>query len=223
MESIELESTVYDVINSMDENTFTKSVVVKFFNELGFVKGSYNGGTNEFGKDAILVKPMGLDEYRIHIQSKKFKNCTSRADKDNLIVQITQCLNDESHDNCGKPVKSNKVYLISPDEPNSRTLELISRSIRKEDKDRFQLIEGKELVQLIKEKTPNLYAKLKPLTEKLTDESLLQKTNHELLSAINAKHYIDINRLYTDLSFFIGNVESKKVLQSVPNINRKPI
>ncbi|ATD07948.1 hypothetical protein PPIS_a3098 [Pseudoalteromonas piscicida] len=118
-------------------------------------------------------------------------------------------------------VPANKVYLACPEVVDDRMKDKIFNGFKKGEEP--EILDGATLVKIIKEKAPKLYEKLKPDNFKIFENKEIEKTNHELLNAIKAESYIDIKTIYNDLSFFLGNIESKEALSSVaiPD-NREP-
>lgn len=204
---------IFEVINSMGEDEFSQQVVAELYKELGFERTIFNGGPYEYGKDLIFTKDLGIDEYRIHIQSKKIKNCTSKNDINALFRQLNECMNHGSFNEKGERVPANKVYLACPEVVDDRIKDKLFNGFKKGEEP--EVLDGATLVKTIKEKAPKLYEKLKPNSYKIFENKEIERTNHELLSAIKAESYIDIKTVYNDLSFFLGNIESMKALSSV--------
>jgi len=204
---------IFNVINNMGEDEFSQKVVAELYKELGFERTIFNGGPFEYGKDLIFTKDLGIGEYRIHIQSKKLKNCTRKADINALFRQLNECINHGSFNEKGVRVPANKVYLACPEVVDDRMKDKIFNGFKKGEEP--EILDGATLVKIIKEKAPKLYEKLKPDSLKIFENKEIEETNHELLNAIKAESYIDIKTIYNDLSFFLGNIESKNALCSV--------
>lgn len=215
-----MQNSIYKYINNLKEDDFSRDVVLELFKELGYERCSFNGGAWEFGKDLVFTIKAGLEENRIHIQSKKLVNC-KKGDVYKITHQLNQCLKDGTFDGKGRRVRANKVYLAFPEQQHERLLSEIVTAVG--ENDRFEILDGVKLVSLIEEKAPKLKEKLCTTDEKYTKNFYLERTNEELLKSINADKVIDIEKLYSDLSFYIGSVDSKHFLQSLPTVMEQKV
>ncbi|MGB3726056.1 MAG: restriction endonuclease [Glaciecola sp.] len=197
----------------LDENTFTKDYVVPLFESMGYTKSEFNGGTYEFGKDAIMVKEIPPDtNFVVLIQSKRKSGFSSKNAINELIVQVSQCINDGVFLTENTRVKADQVYIASPDKLPNRAIEKVFRALPNDTK--TKILDGPAVVSLVCKYSDILKKKLLNNNDYLTFSAKLADSNKELLTAIKAKKIVDINQIYSDLSFFIGDIESQSILKS---------
>lgn len=207
-----MNNSIFNYINSLKEDDFSKEVILELFKELGYERTVFNGGSYEFGKDLIFTIRAGLAECRIHIQSKKLSNC-KKSDIYKISHQLNQCLKDGTFNGAGNRIRADKVYLAFPEQEEDRFLSEIITALDNKD-GRFEVLDGVKITQTIESLAPKLKEKLCSYEERFTKNTFLEKTNMELLQSIKAKKVIDIEQLYSDLSFYMGSVDSKHFFHS---------
>jgi hypothetical protein len=216
-----MNNALFEYINLLKEDDFSRDVIAELFKEIGYERTIFNGGSWEFGKDLIFTICVGLEENRIHIQSKKLSNC-SRSSIPTITHQLNQCLNDGTYNTQGIKVKANKVYLAFPETHDHRLTSEIFKAVNNID-GRFEILDGVKICSLIEERAPKLREKLQTFENKLIENGDIVNTNQELMKAINAQKLIDLDKIYNDLSFYVGSIDSKHFLQSVPKVSEKAI
>jgi hypothetical protein len=202
----------------LDENTFTKEYVVPVFEAMGYTRSDYNGGTYEFGKDAIMVTKVPPNtNYVILIQSKRKSGISTKHALNELIVQLSQCINDGIYLTDTEKVYANEVYIACNDTLSSRDREKIFRALPSNSKVP-KILDAPEFVSLVCDYSDDIKKKLLNNSDILTFSAKLEGSNQELLTAINSKKLVDINEIYSDLSFFIGHIESQSIISSPVNV-----
>ncbi|XLP07386.1 NACHT domain-containing protein [Alteromonas marina] len=215
-----MNKSIFNYINSLKEDDFSREVIIPLFEEMNYERCTFNGGSWEFGKDLIFTIKAGLEENRVHIQSKILSNC-GKQDKYKISHQLSQCLHDGTYNGKGERVRANKVYFIFPEVQKERLSAELFAALPKDD--RFEILDGVKIVELIENYAPKLKEALCTTEETYTKNLYLEKTNEELLRSIQARNIVDIQKLYSDLSFYIGSVDSKHFLQFPPIIVDKKI
>ena len=149
-----------------------------------------------------------------YVQSKKIgakQNTFTAAKYTSLVHQLRQCCTGELTTMEGVKVTPEEVYLACPEQITNRFMDEVKSQL-------FGLpvkvypLDGIQIVACIKEYKPGLLNLLTTIEDKLTSTEDLPPSNRELLSALKSKNTASLDDFYSDLSFFVGSVDSNHLL-----------
>jgi len=221
----------YTAMRAYTEDDFTKEIVEPLFKAMGYNRVEFHGGPNERGRDLIAsckMPPPVKDEYVVYVQSKKLNknNKLNKIEFDRLVTQMRQacevpfvCLD-------GRELKPNQLYISTPNLITQRFLDDVKYNLHANDRDKVEPLDCVRLVELIEEHCPKLLEKLEPFEEKLWSSSnrKLPDGNNELLGALcSQREQVDVSHFYSDLSFFVGDVDSRILINFEANLTKKVI
>lgn len=200
---------------ALHEDDFTKRILKPLFESMGFERVDFNGGSYERGRDLIAQRriPPRKEMYVVYVQSKKIGNIqnTSLAAKlSTLIHQLRQCCTVKITDSEGNKILPNEVYLACPEPISNRLIEELETQL-------FDMpikvltYDGPQIIANINEFKPDLLELLTDIEDKLYSNKLAP-SNKELLSALKSNNDACLNDFYSDLSFFVGLIDSNLLL-----------
>lgn len=200
----------------MHEDDFTKKILKPLFEAMGYKRVDFNGGPYERGRDLIAQRKIPPREsmHVTYIQSKKIgknQNTESAAKYTKLVHQLRQCCTEEITDMEGNKLKADEIYIASPEQITNRFMEEIESQLF-ENNTKVHPYDGVRIISDIKEYKPELLDLLTDIKDKLTDKNFLSLGSDELLSALKNVSKINIDEFYSDLSFFVGSVDSNLLL-----------
>lgn len=215
-----------DSLCRLKEDNFTKIILLPLFQAMGYDRVEFNGGPNERGRDLIAQKdnPPLPDPKTVYVQAKKIKNSSKAAGGaafDQLCHQVRQCLNEPVTDIHGKEYKADEVFIVSPNQVSSRFIDEIKSFFVSADNQKIHLIDGVGVLRLVEKYKPELIELLLNIEEKIVGNSGFAPGNSELLQAIKQSEEKNIERLYNDLSFFVGSVDSNILMHFDLKVLRK--
>jgi len=212
----ELQNNYLKSLISMREDDFTKNILKPLFEAMGYERVDFNGGPYEKGKDLIAHyrQPPRRENKITFIQSKKIgniQNTESAAKLTQLLHQLRQCITDKILLIDGEKTKADDVLLACPEQASSRLIEEIGSQLY-ELRDKVRLYDGPQIIQDIIQYKPELLKSLTSIEEKLTNTCNRNLINEELLSALKTEQHNAKNSFYSDLSFFVGSIDSNILL-----------
>ncbi len=200
----------------MHEDVFTKDILKPLFESMGYDRVDFNGGPYERGKDLIAQRyiPPQKEPYVVYVQSKKIgsiQNTTTAAKYSQLLHQLRQCITSGITNIDGQRLYASEVYLACPEQMTNRFLEELNTQLSPAQHN-VNAIDGPAIISLIKEHNPELLDKLTTFKDKLKSGPSLTAPNTELLSALKSNNEAELKHFYSDLSFFVGSVDSNRLL-----------
>ncbi|MGY3960313.1 NACHT domain-containing protein [Aeromonas popoffii] len=211
---------------SMREDDFTKKILKPLFEAMGYERVDFNGGPYEKGKDLIAHyrQPPRRENKITFIQSKKIgdiQNTETAAKLTQLLHQLRQCITDKILLIDGQKTKADDVLLACPEQASSRLIEEIGSQLY-ELKEKVRIYDGPQIIQDIIHYKPELLRSLTSIEDKLTNTCNRSLINEELLSALKTEQHNTNNSFYSDLSFFVGSIDSNILLHmEISNILEK--
>lgn len=211
---------------SMREDDFTKNILKPLFEAMGYERVDFNGGPYEKGKDLIAHyrQPPRRENKITFIQSKKIgdiQNTETAAKLTQLLHQLRQCITDKILLIDGQKTKADDVLLACPEQASSRLIEEIGSQLY-ELKEKVRIYDGPQIIQDIIHYKPELLKSLTSIEDKLTNTCNRNLINEELLSALKAEQHNSKNSFYSDLSFFVGSIDSNILLHmEISNVLEK--
>ncbi|MFT5851567.1 MAG: flagellar biosynthesis GTPase FlhF [Colwellia sp.] len=201
---------------SLHEDDFTKKILLPLFEAKGYDRVCFNGGQNEKGKDLLAIEYHKItgEPLATFIQSKKVGKLTASKtapELNRLIFQLTQCSNGKIIDPNGSPLKAQYVVLASPDEMPQRIM------VELEEAGVFNSViptiiyDGPKVLKDIEKFKPELFNLLTNFEDLITEKER-NPANLELLSALKSTTSKDAEKFYSDLSFFVGSIDSNILL-----------
>lgn len=202
-------------IRSLHEDDFSRDIIIPLLRRMGYQYVNFHGGSNEEGKDIIATKKSVFLETEVSvIQSKMLQTKRSAASSQKfgeIAHQLRLCLNKKVPCSDGHLRIPSMVILITPYEIDTRHL-----------RDQFEIIEMKgiliidapRLCALVEEHWPEAFNEVVPPIEHATIIDIGEVKNLELHSALHIDSDTEYSEYYSDLSFFVGETESRKVLSS---------
>ncbi|CAK2429158.1 hypothetical protein VCRA2111O136_170053 [Vibrio crassostreae] len=221
----------YNAMRAYAEDDFTKEIVEPLFKAMGYNRVEFHGGPNERGRDLIATckkPPPNKGEYVVYVQSKILNknNKLNKIEFDRLVMQMRQacevpfvCLD-------GKELKPNQLYIATPSLISQRFLDDVKYALHANDREKVEPLDCVRILELIEEYCPKLLEKLEPFEDKLwssTNKRLLDG-NNELLGALcSQREQVDVSHFYSDLSFFVGDVDSRVLINSKATLTKREI
>lgn len=217
-------------MQAYQEDGFTKEILVPLFRSMGYDRVEFHGGPSERGRDLIattVLPPPKRGEYVVYIQSKKLnKNKTlAHNDLSRLCRQLKQAKSKGFTKGNGERVKPAQVYIATPHEITQRFIEDLEDELFDENYSSWlELYDCVQILKDIEEFCPELLEKLEPFEEKIWNAkcNITADRNRELLGALcSARDSIDISKFYSDLSFFVGSIDSRVLVTYKAHITKK--
>ncbi|QYK14597.1 hypothetical protein K0I63_08980 [Shewanella rhizosphaerae] len=217
-------------MQSYKEDDFTKEVLVPLFKSMGYDRVEFHGGPSERGRDLIataILPPPKRGEYVVYVQAKKLnKNKTlAQNDLSRLCRQLQQAKSKGFTKGTGERVKPDHIYMATPHEITQRFIEDLEDELFDDDyKGWLELYDCVRILKDIEEFNPDLLEKLEPFEDKIwnTNSKSTTDRNHELLGALcSVRDSIDISNFYSDLSFFVGSIDSRVLITYKANVTKK--
>ena len=216
-------------MQAYQEDDFTKEILLPLFRSMGYDRVEFHGGPNERGRDLIAttsLPPPKRGEYVVYIQSKKLnKNKTlAHNDLSRLCRQLKQAKSKGFTKGNGERVTPSQVYIATPHEITQRFIEDLEDELFDENnRNWLELYDCVQILKDIEEFCPELLEKLAPFEEKIWNAkcNITSDRNRELLGALcSARDSIDISKFYSDLSFFVGSIDSRVLVTYKANITK---
>lgn len=206
-----------DALCRLKEDDLTKKIMLPLFQSMGYDRVEFNGGPLERGRDLIAQKdnPPLPNPKTIYVQAKKIKYSKKAAGGvlfDKLCQQVRQCLHETVTDIHGREYKADEVFIVCPNQVSSRFIDEIKSYFFAPDNQKIHLLDGVAVLRLIEQYKPSLMELLLNIEEKIIGETGFSPGNRELLQAIKQGGNKNIEKLYNDLSFFVGSVDSNLLL-----------
>lgn len=200
------------------EDDFTKEILVPLFKAMNYDRVEFHGGPSERGRDLIataILPPPKRNEYVVYVQAKKLnkKKMLSQIELSRLCRQLKQAKSKGFTRGDGEKVKPDHVYMATPHKITQRFIEDLEDELFDADyKGWLELYDCVRILKDIEEFCPELLDKLEPFEEKIWNDKSEKNTdrNQELLGALcSVRDSIDISKFYSDLSFFVGSIDSR--------------
>lgn len=206
-----------DALCSFKEDDFTKNILLPLFQAMNYSRVEFNGGPNERGRDLIAQRdnPPLPNPKTVYVQTKKIKSSTKAAGGaqfDKLVFQVRQCLKEPVTDVHGREYQADEVYITCPGQVSSRFIDEIKHSFFAPENQKVHLIDGVNVLGLIEQYKPDLMNVLLNIEDKIVSKSGFSPGNSELLKAIKQGGSKSIEKLYNDLSFFVGSIDSNLLM-----------
>ncbi len=199
-------------LSSLKEDDFTKLILKPLFESMGYGRVDFHGGQYERGRDLIAQRevPPRKDPLIIYVQSKKvedIQNVKEGVKFSTLMHQLRQCCFEKLKLIDGTEARADHIYLACPEKISSRLTEEIFSHLE-EYKNKLTVYDGPQIIEDIKKYNPSLLGLLTSMKDKLASYSNDYLINSELLSALKNDAYVEPERFYSDLSFFVGSIDS---------------
>lgn len=203
-------------LTEMKEDDFTKNILKPLFEAMGYERVDFNGGPFERGRDLIAqIKIPPRRNLRVtYVQSKKIgdiQNVSTGVKLSQLLHQLRQCCSGKITTIDGTELLADEVYLACPEKISPRLMEEIGSQLL-EIKPKINFYDGPAIISDIYQYKPDLLNLLTSIKEKLNKPIKSSLINRELLSALKSKKNIDSKYYYSDLSFFVGSIDSNMLL-----------
>tara|TARA_Y100000588_G_scaffold88459_1_gene94591 strand:+ start:822 stop:3602 length:2781 start_codon:yes stop_codon:yes gene_type:complete len=211
------------------EDDFTKEILVPLFKAMDYDRVEFHGGPNERGRDLIataMMPPPRRSEYVVYIQAKKLnkQKMLSQNDLSRLCRQLKQAKSKGFVRGDGERVKPDHVYMATPHKITQRFIEDLEDELFDDDyKGWLELYDCVRIFKDIEEFCPKLLEKLEPFEDKIWSDKTDKSTdrNHELLGALcSVRDSIDISKFYSDLSFFVGSIDSRVLITNKAQVTK---
>lgn len=203
---------ILDTIQKLSEDDFSKDILIPLLEKIGYVNIEFNGGPYEQGKDIIAHLPIALGKDEIHVfQSKKFKSKRSTVSRQNFseyAYQLNQCIQKHIALPDGSKRKPNKVYFATPFSIDSRHLEEQFETLSLTN---IEVLDGEYLANHIIKHWPSFTKDIIPDAEMAIIPALEETLNTELNNALHIAEQRKYTEYYSDLNFFVGEVDSSLV------------
>lgn len=217
-----IEDSFFQKIQSFHEDEFSRSIVIPLFKRMGYDFCDFNGGAYEKGKDIIAIKKGEFGDLEIAaIQSKKIKTNKSSESRrlfSDITYQLRQCLQKKVPCSDGIERLPIKAFLITPFDVDTRHIE---EQIEILQDPRICTIDKCKLSDAIKHHWPTAFKEILGDYWDATTPRENELINLELKNALAIPENTAYSRYYTDLNFFVGKAESRKLLRSIIRISSK--
>lgn len=201
---------------SLDENQFTKSILVPLFESIFSASVQFTGGPLEKGRDLLISRIDELDEKQyIAVQVKKLKitgNTQKKGSFQQLLIQLSQASSEKVIDPAnGQEATISKVIFVTPYTISEKTLDSHRSTFREYiSTQKLTIIDGSKVCGLIKKHRPELI-KLLFEPEYILKSSVLGKLKNEcLMRALDVNKSRYTSEIYCEISFLIGS-DSQKI------------
>jgi len=206
---------LFKAIQKMREDDFSKEILIPLFYKIGYQFVDFHGGPYELGKDIVAHKENEFGQLEVTvIQSKKLKTeKTSASSKffGDVVHQLRLCKTKKIACSDGKERTPTKILFITPFNINTRHLAEQFEAIQL---DGITLIDQSGLNKLLEKYWPDVFNTAEDsLTQAIKIESD-DITNLELYRALHIESKTCYADYYSDLNFFVGETESRKVFSS---------
>lgn len=211
--------TVYQqylsAMKRMKEDELTRKILKPLFEAMGYDRVDFNGGPYERGRDLIaqIRIPPRKENHVVYIQTKKIgdiQNTSDSAKFTQLAHQLRQCCTEPVTTIDGDELKANEVFIACPEEMSSRFLSEIKGCL--DENSPVKPLDGIKIIDCIKEYKIDLLRLLSDIDETWLGHNNEDLINKELFSALHTKKNISLAQFYSDLSFFVGSVDSNYLL-----------
>ncbi len=205
-------------IQEVPENTLSKDIIIPLYQELGYHKVEFYGGTNEYGKDILLWEIDKIGDIRLTVvQVKRFKFTNTASDSKSLqsvFNQLTACFKIPILYTDQRSYFPSEAFLISTYPIDSKSLHTRFGPYPDLNDQKIKIIDGTKLASLILTHSPNLVKKLIgfeiEISEALTDSI----NNDALLKAMGYTKKKNIKNIYTDTNFYLGKISTELFFSS---------
>lgn len=212
MEKFEL---LFKKIELMHEDDFSRDIVIPLLKKMGYEFTDFNGGSYELGKDIIATKLDDFNQIEVTvIQSKMLKTqrMTASSRKFGEIAhQLRLCLDKKIPCTDGFLRFATKVILITPYQIDTRHLSEQFETITIKG---ILIIDRPRLQELLIKFWPEIFETAASILGKASNIDKNEIINTELHKALHIEPQENYSEYYSDLSFFVGETESRKVFSS---------
>lgn len=201
-------------LQNMREDDFSKEIIVPLLKKMGFHFADFYGGPFEHGKDIIAYKSDDFSGIEITVcQSKKFKGnlSSNRSQFNEIITQLRLCIEKPVACHDGIRRKPSKVLFITPFSIASRSVEEHFETFSLNN---IKIVDGSSLLTLFEKYWPEAFETFEDTATKATKTDANELINIELSRALSINDEIDYQEYYSDLNFFVGNIDSRQVFSS---------
>lgn len=206
---------VINKIQLMREDDFSRDIVIPLLQRMGYTFTDFNGGAYELGKDVIAHKRNEFDEVEVAaVQSKKLK--LERTSEDSVIFgqithQLRMCVGKKIACIDGVERYPSKVIFITPFSIDTRHL---TEQLENIQVDRIILIDEARLRSLLDKFWPEIFSSAEAGLIKAIGLAVNDTVNIELYRALHIDSKTNYSDYYSDLNFFVGQTESRRVFGS---------
>lgn len=196
-------------IQTMPEDLFTKKIVMKLFDYMGYSKVIYNGGVNEYGRDVILWGENKIGNKEVAVAQVKMDKLNSSSSSGSSFItvanQLSMALTRMVPNEDGKEYKPVDVYFVSPQQIDTRQLEMASDIIKS--KTELQFIDLPKLLELfdkyaMEEYIYSIFDEKAPLIQDIVSVEVF---NDELSNALAIANKKEEDLYYSDLDLSFLN------------------
>ncbi|HCT39641.1 MAG TPA: hypothetical protein DF427_00370 [Moraxellaceae bacterium] len=207
-------------LQNMKEDCFSKEIIIPLLKKMGFYFADFNGGPWEHGVDIIAYKDNEFSDLEVTTcQSKKFRGAPSRnrAQFSEVITQLRMCQERKISCHDGIERIPDKVLFITPYVVSSRLVEEHFATYKLQ---KVKIIDGSVLLKLFQRYWPEAFDVFESSAGKATKTEAKELINSELNRALNINEEIDYQEYYSDLNFFVGNIDGRQVFSSNISIKK---
>lgn len=203
-------------LSSYKEDNFTKEIIAPLFEAMGYQRVEFNGGAYERGRDLIatIKVPPSRKPKIVYIQSKKIgdqKRDSSRVLSD-LGHQIRQACKIGYKTLDGTTLLPSEIYITCPEVATQRFLEEIQDQFISSVGIPIYIMDGQEIIENILIYDKDILKKLDSIEDIIRTEKY-KHGNLDLLNALKSnRKEINVQEFYSDLSFFVGSLDSNALM-----------
>lgn len=211
-----IEEKLLQKIQSFKENDFTQKVLMPLYKSFDYEKVEFYGGSYENGKDLICWKRDQWQDIEMTVvQAKCYKPTGKAADKNSIgemVVQICQAAETPVLYIDGNQYKPVTVTIVTPFIIDTRVLETAFFAYESAKKYKVKVIDGTYIVKILRTKLPKVVDVLIGSGPLINDIMARSLNNVDLRNALNVYKLKELNDVYCDLDFTVGNITSKLLL-----------
>ncbi len=206
---------IFTKIQKMREDNFSKEILIPLLYKMGYKSADFYGGAHELGKDIVAHKFNEFEQLEVTvIQSKMFK--TERTSQSSLLFgqivhQLRLCKTKKIPCIDGMERLPTKVLFITPFKIDTRHL---GEQFETAQIDEIILIDQSALNKLFEKYWPEIYDSMESTLSRTLMVEQEDITNLELYKALHIESKTSYTNYYSDLNFFVGETESRKVFSS---------
>ncbi|EMI44251.1 NACHT domain-containing protein [Rhodopirellula sp. SWK7] len=197
-----------DAFCGMEENDFTRNILVPLLRRLGYERVQFHGGPNERGKDVIAFKldAFGSLEASVFVVKRLSKSAAANDSKNfhTSVNQMQQAAESEIPTYTGSSGKPSEVVFVTPHEISVKLLESRFNKVTELRPNRCKYLDGGKIAELCNEHWPGLSQSLLGSEHSLS--AILQTlcNNEAVLKCIGLDTIVPVDCFHVELDCSLG-------------------
>ncbi|GFE59561.1 NACHT domain-containing NTPase [Geobacter sp. AOG2] len=212
----ETEQKLLVKIQSLNENDFTRDVLMPLYRSSGYEKVDFYGGPYENGKDLICWRRDSWEDVELVVVQAKCYEPSGRASDDKsfieIVRQILQAAETPIPHLDGNQYKPISIEIVTPFVVDTRALETAFYTQTAIRNYKIKVVDGIYVIKNLRKHIPKLVMKLIGSGPMVNDIMTRSLNNIDLRNALNVYQLKELDDVYCDLDFTVGNITTKLLL-----------